>query len=84
MLRGKVAELIAGINLTLYRSYITYSKKGVPMLYLSLSKALQGMLRVVLLLYERLRKDLENSGFEINPYNPYVANMMGNGAQCTV
>ena len=72
------------VNPTLYQPYITYSKKGVPMLYVRLSKALYGMLRAALLFCKRLRKDLEFMGFEINPYDPCVANMMVTGAQCTV
>ena len=72
------------VNPTLYRPYITYSKKGVPMVYVRLSKALYGMLRAALLFYKRLRKDLKNMGFEVNPYDPCVANKMVNGAQCTV
>ena len=54
------------------------------MLYVRFSKALYGILRATLLFYKRLRKDLENMGFELNPYDPCVANMMVNGAQCTV
>ena len=54
------------------------------MLYVRLSKALYGILRAALLFYKRPRKDLEKMGFEINPYDPYVANMTVNGAQCTV
>jgi hypothetical protein len=54
------------------------------MLYVRLSKALYGMLRAALLFYKRLRKDLENMGFEVNPYNPCVVNNIVNGAQCTV
>ena len=54
------------------------------MLYVRLSKALYGMLRAALLFYKRPRKDLENMGFEFNPYNPCVANMTVNGTQCTV
>ena len=42
------------------------------------------MLRTALLFYKRLRKDLENIGFKINPYDSCVANMMVNGTQCTV
>ena len=50
-----------------------------------LSKALYGMLRAALLFYKkRLRKYPENMGFKVNPYDPCVANMMVNGAQCTV
>ena len=54
------------------------------MLHARLPKARYGMLRATLLFYKRLRKDLENMGFEINPYDPCVANRMVNGAQCTV
>ena len=42
------------------------------------------MLRAAFLFYKRLRKDLENMGFEVNPYDPCVANKLVNGAQCTV
>ena len=54
------------------------------MLYVRLSKALYGMLRAALFFYKRLRKDLENMGFKVNPYNHCVANTMVNGAQYTV
>ena len=42
------------------------------------------MLRAVLLFYKRLRSTLEDMGFEVNPYNPCVANMMVDGGQITV
>ena len=42
------------------------------------------MLRVALLFYKRLRSDLENMGFEVNPYDPCVANKMVNGHQMTI
>ena len=83
LLRGKVAELTVCVNPTVYWPYITYSKKGVPMLYVRLSKSLYGMLRVALLFYKRLRKDLQDMGFKVNPYHPCVANIMVKGAQCT-
>ena len=54
------------------------------MLYVRLSKALHGMLRAALLFYKRLRNDLENMGFGVNPYDPCVTNILVNGAQCTV
>ena len=54
------------------------------MLYVRLSKALYGILRAALLFYKRLRKDLEDMGFEVNPYDPSLANMMVNEAYGTV
>ena len=54
------------------------------MLYVRLSKALYEMLKAALLFYKRLRFDLEEMFFVINPYDPCVANMMVNVAQITV
>ena len=58
---------------------MTYSTNGVPILYVRLSKALYGMLRAALLFHKRLQSTLEDMGFEVNPYNPCVANMMVDG-----
>ena len=72
------------IDPSLYREYITYSDKGVPMLYVRLNKALYGMLRAALLFYKRLRRWLEDVGFKVNPYGPCVANKIINGTQITI
>ena len=37
-----------------------------------------------LLHYKKLRRSLEEWGFEFNPYDPFVANKMINGKQMTV
>ena len=42
------------------------------------------MIRAALLFYRKLRRNLEEMGFEVNPYDPCVANRDVNGAQCTV
>ena len=54
------------------------------MLYVRAGKALNWMLRVALLFYRKLRADLEDMGFEVNPYDPCVANKIVNGSQCTI
>jgi hypothetical protein len=46
-----------------------------------LQKALYGLMRASLLFYRKLRKELEDYGFEINPYNPCVANKMTDGGK---
>ena len=79
LLRGQLAEMMVKIDPSLYRKYVTFSQKGVPMLYVQLSKARYRMLRAALLFYKRLRRDLEDMGFEVNPYNLCVANKMVNG-----
>ena len=83
-LRGKLAEMMVTVDPELYRKYVTYTSKGVPMLYVRLSKALYGMLRAALMFYKRLSSDLENMGFVVNLYNPCVAKRMVNGSQMTV
>ncbi len=51
----------------------------------SLQKALYGLMRASLLFYQKLRKELEEYGFVVNPYDPCVANKnVGNGEQLTV
>ena len=41
------------------------------------------MLRAALLFYRKLRANLEDMGFEVNPYDPCVTNKVVNGRQCT-
>ena len=42
-------------------------------------------MRASLLFYRKLRKELEDFGFAVNPYNPCVANKdVGDGKQVTV
>ena len=72
LLRGKLAELMVRVDPGLYRKYVTTSDNGVPMLYVRLDKALYGQLQAALQFYKTLRADLEERGFEVNPYEPCV------------
>ena len=54
------------------------------MLYVCLSRALYGVLQSALLFYKKLRAELEDYGFEVNPYDPCLANKVVNGSQMTV
>ena len=64
--------------------YVITNSKGEPMLYGKLAKTLYGLLKSALLFYRKLHGGLEEMGFEVNPYGPYVANRMVNGLQITV
>ena len=68
----------------LYRKHVRYDSKGKAILYVKMNKAMYGMLESVLAFYKKLRKELEDCGFEVNPYYPCVANKMTNGLQHTV
>ena len=64
----------------MYRKHVTIGPNEEPILYVRLLKAFYGLLRLALLFYKKLRGDLEKMGFEINPYDPCVANKMINGS----
>ena len=68
----------------MYRKYVTTGPNREPILYVRLLKALYGLLRSALLFYKKLRADLKKKGFEVNPYDPCVANKVINGLQMTV
>ena len=60
----------------IYRPYVNMDKKGTPILYVRLKKALYVLLRSSLLFYRKLCVQLEAYGFRINPHDPYVGNKM--------
>ena len=70
VLRGELAEIMKHISPQIYRPYVKMDKKGTPILYVRLNKAMYGLLRSILLLYRKLRGELEAYGFNINPYDP--------------
>ena len=69
LLKGKLEELMVQIDPQLYQKYIITSSKGEPMLYVCLSKALYGLLQSALLFYKKLRSELEDNRFTVNPYD---------------
>ena len=83
LLCGKLAELLVKVYPKLCRKYVITSKQGVPMLYVKLTKDIYGMLRSAMLFCKKLRRYLEGIVFEINPYDPCVANMTMNSSQIT-
>jgi hypothetical protein len=82
VLEGTMAELLVEIDPKLYRKYLLI-KKGKPVMYVQLKKALYGTLQAGLLLWKDLTKNLKEWGFESNPYDWCCANKMINGKQCT-
>eukprot|EP00957_Ditylum_brightwellii_P097935 7458768-Ditylum_brightwellii.AAC.1 len=63
---------------------VVYMKLEGKLAELMLKKALYGCLKSALLFYKRLVKDLIDQEFELNPYDPCVANKIVNGKQPTV
>jgi hypothetical protein len=85
VLRGELANMMVQIVPQVYRKYMTVDRKGTPILYVKLQKALYGLMRASLLFYRKLRQELEDYGFEVNPYDPCVANKITEcGKQLTI
>jgi hypothetical protein len=74
VLKGELADMMIQIAPQVYRKYVTINKKGTPILYVKLKKALYGLMRVSLLFYWKLQRELEDCGFTVNPYEPCVVN----------
>ncbi len=72
---GTLAELMVKTNPKMYMQYVVL-EKGRSVLYLQLQKALYGMMKSALIFYRKLLLELKKMGFEINPYDPCVANKM--------
>jgi hypothetical protein len=66
-----------------YMEFVMY-ENGKKVLDLHLLKALYGCVVSALLWYEFFSGTLQKMGFELNPYDPCVANKWIGGKQCTV
>ena len=69
-LRGKIVELLVQLEPTMYQKYVTVGPNREPILYVRLLKALYGQLRSALLLYKKLRGDLEKWVLRLFPATP--------------
>ena len=59
-------------------------EQGQPILYVKALKAIYGLLESALLFYKKLRRDITDIGFKVNPYDPCMANMQVNGSKMTL
>jgi hypothetical protein len=84
VLKGRLAELMVQVAPNLFRKNITVNRNGTAILYVKMQKALYGLLRSVLLFFNKLMANLESDGFVLNPYDSYVASKVVNGKQMTV
>lgn len=83
-LRGVLVEILLEIAPEVYKPYVTTDKKGVKQLLVQCLNALYGTMVASLLYYRKFVKSLTDIGFEINPYDPCVANKMVKGKQMTI
>ena len=83
-LRGKLAELMVANAPEIYKKYVSVNLKGELVLYVESLNALYGIMKAALLFYLKFVKNLKSIGFELNPYDPCVANKIVDGVQLTV
>ena len=79
---GPTVDIMCQVN-EKFKCFITM-EKGKKTLYLQLTKALYGCMQSALLWYETFKNRLIKMGFELNPYDPCVANKLVDGKQCTI
>jgi len=84
LLEGTLSKMIVKLDPSMYRKHIWYNKKGKPMLYVQLKKALYGKLQAALLFWKLLSETLQEWGFVLNPYDKCVANNIIAGKKCTI
>ena len=83
LLGDEMAEVMRNISPDHYANYVFKRKYGKSMLYVRLNKAINVCLRVVLLFYRKLRKELTYYGLIINNYNSCVTNKLAEGIPMT-
>jgi hypothetical protein len=83
-IRGFLVDILVKIAPDVYKSYITTDKKGTKQLLVQCQNALYGTMVASLLYYHKFTKSLMSVRFEINPYNPCVANKIVDGTQMTI
>ena len=80
---NKMMDLLLEINRDMYEPCVTL-EKNERVMYVELLKALYGTLRTAHLLWEKFSSKLKEWGFEMNKYDPCIANKIVNGTQMTV
>ncbi|KAL7562162.1 hypothetical protein ACA910_020358 [Epithemia clementina (nom. ined.)] len=82
-IRGSLVDMLVEMSPEIYQEHVVI-EAGNKILYVIVTKAIYGMLVSALLFYKKLKKDLEEIGFEVNPYDPCIANRLINGKQHSV
>ena len=79
-----LVDILLEIAPEVYEPFVHINKKGVKQLLLQCHNAIYGTMLASLLYYKKFVKSLLLIGFEINPYDPCIANKMINGKQMTI
>ena len=83
-IQGKLADLLIKTAPEIYPKQITINRKGGTVLYVRALNEIYGIMKAALLFYYKFVGDLMTIGFELNPYDPCVANKTISGKQLTL
>ena len=70
-----LVEMLVEIAPEAYTDYVTYENNN-KIVCVSMLKPLHVMLKASILYYKQFVKDITEIGYEINPYDPCVANKL--------
>jgi hypothetical protein len=82
-LEGVMAEVLKRIDPTKYKKYTTH-ENGKPVICHTEQGTIRYPIQAALLFWQNLSSQLQEWGFELNPYDFCVANKTINGKQCTI
>jgi hypothetical protein len=80
-IRGVLVDILVQIAPDVYKSYVTTDKKGMKQLLVQCQNALYGTMVASQLYYHKFTKSQMSVRFEINPYDPCMANKIVDGTQ---
>ena len=83
-IRGVLVDILCEMDESYKPFVVREGKSQQKVVYVHITRAIYGLLVSAMLYYKKWTKDLQKYGFEINPYDPCVANKMVNGKQLTV
>ena len=81
-IRGVLVDILCEMDLA-YKCHMVM-EGNQKVVYVHVTRAIYGLLVSAILFYKKIAGDLIKYGFEINPYDPCVANKMVNEKQLTV
>ena len=82
-LRGVLEDILCEVS-SVYKVDVTKDKRGAKQLLLHFQNALYGTMVASLLYYSKFTKSLTSIGFEINRYDPCVANKVIDSSQMAI
>ena len=81
-IRGVLVDILCNMDPS-YAEYVVI-ERGEKVIYTHILRAIYGLLISAILFYKKFRASIEREGFEVNPYDPCVANKLVHGSQLTI